>query len=206
MEVVLKDVKDVALVKSKQWINWSRDYETLIAPGVVLTFRLNTFERYKSKRVFAEIATNGIVTMETTTKETIQVGTVEFTAGECAGNPVVDYLSRTGKPVEQAVFFDNGGYSVLPDPKGEPFVLPNTGFSSACLHSISLLFFFFLVFSSSVTTPSSNVAYARISHDLNPIHVNPYFADFAELPDTITHGYVPFSACSLVLCQTFFVV
>lgn len=161
MEVVLKDTKDVALVKSKQWINWSTDYENLVAPGAVLTFRLNTFERYKSKKVFAEIATDGIVTIQTPTKETIQVGTVEFTAGECVGNPVVEYLNRSGKPVEQAVFFENGGYSVLPDPK---------------------------VFSSTVTTPSSNVAYARVSHDLNPIHVNPYFADFAELPDTITHG------------------
>jgi len=44
------------------------------------------------------------------------------------------------------------------------------------------------VFSSTVTTPTSNEAYARLSHDLNPIHVNPYFSDLAELPDTITHG------------------
>jgi fatty acid synthase subunit alpha, fungi type len=36
--------------------------------------------------------------------------------------------------------------------------------------------------------PFSNEPYSKISGDYNPIHVNPYFSDFASLPDTITHG------------------
>ena len=32
------------------------------------------------------------------------------------------------------------------------------------------------------------VMYAGASGDFNPIHINPYFADFAALPGTITHG------------------
>ena len=39
-----------------------------------------------------------------------------------------------------------------------------------------------------VQTPNSNEKYARISKDYNPIHVSPLFAEFAELPGTITHG------------------
>jgi len=39
-----------------------------------------------------------------------------------------------------------------------------------------------------VTAPKDNGPYAVASRDLNPIHVNPYIADLAELPTTITHG------------------
>ncbi|KAA8642645.1 uncharacterized protein ATNIH1004_011590 [Aspergillus tanneri] len=37
-------------------------------------------------------------------------------------------------------------------------------------------------------SPLSNEAYASVSGDFNPIHVSRIFADYAELPDTITHG------------------
>jgi len=36
--------------------------------------------------------------------------------------------------------------------------------------------------------PKTNLPYSTISGDFNPIHVNPYFSDFAQLPGTITHG------------------
>lgn len=39
-----------------------------------------------------------------------------------------------------------------------------------------------------VQIPSSNERYARVSKDYNPIHVSSLFADWAELPGTITHG------------------
>lgn len=40
----------------------------------------------------------------------------------------------------------------------------------------------------SLNTPLMNEPYSKISGDFNPIHVNPYFSDFASLPATITHG------------------
>ena len=36
--------------------------------------------------------------------------------------------------------------------------------------------------------PSTNEPYSKVSGDFNPIHMNPYFAAFASLPGTITHG------------------
>jgi fatty acid synthase subunit beta len=36
--------------------------------------------------------------------------------------------------------------------------------------------------------PSTNAPYSKVSGDYNPIHTNPYFATFASLPGTITHG------------------
>jgi acyl dehydratase len=35
---------------------------------------------------------------------------------------------------------------------------------------------------------STNEPYSKVSGDFNPIHMNPYFAAFASLPDIITHG------------------
>ncbi|KAJ7230480.1 MaoC like domain-containing protein [Mycena pura] len=34
----------------------------------------------------------------------------------------------------------------------------------------------------------TNEPYSAISGDFNPIHINPYFSDYASLPATITHG------------------
>jgi MaoC like domain len=36
--------------------------------------------------------------------------------------------------------------------------------------------------------PLTNEPYSKIFGEFNPIHVNPYFSDFASLPATITHG------------------
>jgi acyl dehydratase len=35
---------------------------------------------------------------------------------------------------------------------------------------------------------ATNEPYSKISGDFKPIHVNPYFSDYASLPGTITHG------------------
>ena len=37
-------------------------------------------------------------------------------------------------------------------------------------------------------SPLTNEPYSKVSGDFNPIHINPYFSDFASLPGTITHG------------------
>jgi fatty acid synthase subunit beta len=42
--------------------------------------------------------------------------------------------------------------------------------------------------SASFSAPVTNEPYSKISGDFNPIHINPYFSDFASLPATITHG------------------
>lgn len=40
----------------------------------------------------------------------------------------------------------------------------------------------------SFKAPLTNEPYSKFLGDFNPIHINPYFADFALLPATITHG------------------
>ncbi|KAJ3389073.1 3-oxoacyl-[acyl-carrier-protein] synthase, partial [Entophlyctis sp. JEL0112] len=155
----LGSVKEVVVLKSKTWINWNDDAPEIV-PGTTLIFHLDTFARNKSSATFSELKTTGSVQIRTT-RETYEIGRVHYEAQNCHGNVVLEYLQRIGSQIEQDVFFSGGGYSVLPDPK---------------------------VFPATVIAPTSNEAYAQASLDLNPIHVNPYFADLANLPGTITHG------------------
>lgn len=158
MQVHLATIKDVAVLRSKQWFVLddvaTTDNELL---GQTLTFRLHSLVRFKNRTVFSHVETRGQVLVELPTKEIIQVATVDYEAGESHGNPVIDYLERHGSSIEQPVNFEN------PIPLGGKTPLQ-------------------------LRAPASNETYARVSGDYNPIHVSRVFAAYANLPGTITHG------------------
>jgi fatty acid synthase subunit beta len=105
MQIHLVTSKDVAVLKSKEWFSVDEpDYELL---GQTLTFRLQSFIKFKNKTVFSSVETRGQVLMELPTKEIIQVASVEYEAGVSHGNPVIDYLERHGSSIEQPVNFEN---------------------------------------------------------------------------------------------------
>lgn len=83
------------------------------------------------------------------------------TVGASIGNPVTTYLQHHGVAQDQPILFD-GAYT-----------LTNANVPAT------------------FTTPATNEPYSQISGDYNPIHINPYFSDFASLPGIITHGLVP---------------
>jgi len=72
-----------------------------------LTFRLQSFVRYKNKTVFSSVETRGAVLVELPTKEVVQVASVDYEASDSHGNPVIDYLERNGSAIEQPVHFEN---------------------------------------------------------------------------------------------------
>ncbi|XXG94116.1 beta subunit of fatty acid synthetase [Hypoxylon texense] len=105
MQVHLDTSKDVAVLKSKDWIQFdNNDIELL---GQTLTFRLQSFYKFKNKTVFSSVETRGQVLLELPTKEIIQVASVDYEAGSSHGNPVVDYLERHGSSIEQPINFEN---------------------------------------------------------------------------------------------------
>ncbi|KAI1659991.1 beta subunit of fatty acid synthase [Daldinia decipiens] len=105
MQVHLDTSKDVAVLKSKDWIQFdSNDIELL---GQTLTFRLQSFYKFKNKTVYSSVETRGQVLLELPTKEIIQVASVDYEAGSSHGNPVVDYLARHGSSIEQPINFEN---------------------------------------------------------------------------------------------------
>ncbi|KAI1099397.1 beta subunit of fatty acid synthase [Jackrogersella minutella] len=105
MQVHLGTSKDVAVLKSKDWIQFDdNDIELL---GQTLTFRLQSFYKFKNKTVYSSVETSGQVLLELPTKEIIQVASVDYDAGLSHGNPVVDYLERHGSSIEQPINFEN---------------------------------------------------------------------------------------------------
>lgn len=103
--VHLASAKDVAVLCSKEW--FQLDDPSLDLLGKTLTFRTESFVRFKNKTVFSSVETEGQVLLELPTKEVIQVATVKYEAEESHGNPVIDYLERNGTPIEQPVKFEN---------------------------------------------------------------------------------------------------
>lgn len=149
---------DVAVLQNKDWFHWDDDTKPLQA-GTRLIFRVVSDSVYHDKTSFTSVEVKGHAYVRNQLKELIQVATIEYSAGRTFGNPVVAYLQRHGKAQGQPVLFENGGYTLT---------------SSAT--------------PSTFRAPSTNEPYSKISRDFNPIHVNPYFSDFANLPATITHG------------------
>lgn len=105
IQINFKTPKDLAVLRSKEWFQLENDEIELL--GQTLTFRTESFVRFKNKDIFSSVETTGQILLELPTKEIIQVGTVEYEAGESHGNPVIDYLQRNGKTIEQPVNFDN---------------------------------------------------------------------------------------------------
>jgi fatty acid synthase subunit beta len=105
MQVHLATSRDLAILKSKDWIQLDKDDSELL--GQTLTFRLQSFVKFKNETVYSNIHTQGQVELELPTKEIIQVATVDYEAGVSHGNPVLDYLKRFGTTIEQPVIFEN---------------------------------------------------------------------------------------------------
>ncbi|KAI1490976.1 beta subunit of fatty acid synthase [Biscogniauxia mediterranea] len=105
MQVHLATSKDIAVLKSKDWIQFDNNDKDLL--GQTLTFRLQSFVKFKNETVFSSVETRGQVLLELPTKEVIQIGSVDYEAGVSHGNPVIDYLERHGSSIEQPILFEN---------------------------------------------------------------------------------------------------
>jgi len=129
-----------------------------LSPGTKLIFRVQTEAAYKNKTTYSSVNVTGKVYVRDQLKTLIPVATVDYTNGISIGNPVTAYLQRHGVAQDQPVLFDS------------PYMLTNANLPAT------------------FTAPATNEPYSQTSGDYNPIHINPYFSDFASLPGTITHG------------------
>lgn len=129
-----------------------------LLPGTKLIFRVQSELAYKDKSTFSSVSVTGRVFVRDQLKALIPVATVDYTNGVSIGNPVTAYLQRHGQVQGTPVAFENA-YSLTSTSAPSTFVAPST-----------------------------NEPYSKVSGDFNPIHINPYFSDFASLPGTITHG------------------
>lgn len=156
--VEMKDESIIGVLQSKEWFQWDDDSKPL-KTGVSLIFRLKSEVSYKDKTRYSAVTVNGSVYVRDVLKNLVKVGTIEFESDNCQGNPIVAYLKRHGSSPDVIAPLSNEGYSLSTE-------------------SVSTTF----------STPLTNEPYSKVSGDFNPIHINPYFSDFASLPGTITHG------------------
>ncbi|KIJ66907.1 hypothetical protein HYDPIDRAFT_174219 [Hydnomerulius pinastri MD-312] len=134
------------------------DETQLPKAGTTLVFRVQSQVTFKDKTSYRDVSVTGDVFMRDQLKRLKKVASVEFNQEGCQGNPVVAYLQRHGVPEGRLTPLANDGYTMS--------------------SSVSTTF----------TAPLTNEPYSQVSGDFNPIHINPYFSDFASLPGTITHG------------------
>jgi len=133
--------------------------ESPLLAGTPLILCIQSQASFKDKAVCSSVSVTGDIFIHNLLKVLVKVGSVDFHQDDSQGNPVLAYLQRHDTPQGLNIPLSNGGYTVtIPD--------MNTSFKA----------------------PFTNEPYSEISGDFNPIHVNPYFSDFASLPATITHG------------------
>jgi len=107
---------------------------------------------------------SGDIFVKNQLKVPVKVGSVDFQQDDSQGNPVLAYVQRHGTPLGLTTPFAGEGYTLTNPETSIAFNAPLTN------------------------EPLTNEPYSKISGDFNPIHINPYFSDFASLPATITHG------------------
>lgn len=129
-----------------------------LTAGTRLIFRLRSEVTYKDKVNYRSVAVAGDVFVRGHLGRLVKVAYVDFERDESQGNPVAAYLQR------------HGSAKSAPIPlAGEYHLTSNT--NPSLYHA-----------------PTTNEPYSKVSGDFNPIHTNPYFAAYASLPGTITHG------------------
>jgi len=156
--VPLETDAQVGVLQSKEWFEWENESSPLLA-GTSLVFRIQSRVFFKDRTAYRNVSVSGDIFVRNQLKVLVKVGSVDFQQDDSQGNPVLAYLQRHGSPQGLTVPFANDGYTL-------------TNADSA----------------TTFNAPLTNEAYSKISGDFNPIHINPYFSDFASLPATITHG------------------
>lgn len=99
MELKLRSVKDVAVLKSKEWISFNEKADKHVQPGARLVFKVETFLRPKNDKELAYVRSQGTISIDLEDKESIEVGTVSYERDNVKGDALMAYLARHGTPL-----------------------------------------------------------------------------------------------------------
>ncbi|KAJ2872364.1 fatty acid synthase alpha subunit Lsd1 [Coemansia aciculifera] len=171
--IQLNTAEDVAALEAKEWFVYCENVSARVSTGLHVEFHLDSKYRFKSESVYSSISTIGRAFTTARLGRSVHIANVDFESGVSAKDPIVEYLRRHEAAPEVLLFDHDGHQLVSLDDAQKP----------------------------QATVPDSNWEYAKVSADGNPIHVNPYIADIAGLPGTITHGmWTSASTRALVEC------
>ncbi|KAJ2732821.1 fatty acid synthase alpha subunit Lsd1 [Coemansia sp. BCRC 34962] len=171
--IQLATANDVTALLAKEWFLPCDNTSAHLAPGSQVEFCLDSAYHFKSDDVYSRIVTTGRASILKPAVRPVHIANVHFECGTSAKDPVIEYLRRHEVP-STTPLSDGDGYSLVSS-RNQDLLL--------------------------VTVPDSNWEYAKVSADGNAIHTNPYIADVAGLPGTITHGlWTSASTRALVEC------
>lgn len=133
--------------------------EEALKPKTNLIFDVTSDVRFKDNSTFSSVNVTGTAYVRDFRDDLQVVGEIEYEADSVShGNPVIEYIKRIGGSSTGPIPLENG-YSLVTAATPAHF-----------------------------KAPATNEPYSQVSGDFNPIHINPYFSQFAALPSTITHG------------------
>jgi fatty acid synthase subunit beta len=157
-KVHLETPKHVAILQAKKWFKLEKADTELVGQTVV--FKLQTTATFSDVAGFASVETVGTVELELPIMMgVLRVASVKYVAGPSRGNPVLDYLNRTGSEIDHTVYLER------------PIPICDSNNNTLTINA-----------------PASNARYSRVSGDCNPVHTSRAFAEYVGLPGTITHG------------------
>ncbi|KAJ2489200.1 fatty acid synthase alpha subunit Lsd1 [Coemansia sp. RSA 2050] len=171
--IQLSTAHDIAVLMAKEWFVGYSGASAHLVPGSQVEFCLDSKYCFADHNLYSSISTTGCAFVRAPSGRLVHIANVSFECGVSAKDPVIEYLRRRQEPLG-ASLFSGGGYPLVPP------------------GNLKLL---------QVTVPDSNLAYARVSADGNPIHINTYVAEIAGLPGLITHGlWTSASTRALIEC------
>ncbi|KAJ2849446.1 fatty acid synthase alpha subunit Lsd1 [Coemansia erecta] len=169
--LVYKSAAEVTVLETKAWFYYLDSTDIHLSPMAEVEFVIDSKYMFMSDSTYSSISTTGQVFLKWRHGNPVYIANVDFQWGKAAADPVVEYLKRHSID-SRTVLFDDGGYTLVPLAGQNQMV---------------------------TLAPVCNNETACITGDYNPIHTNPYVADLAGLPDTITHGLWTSSAIRAVV-------
>ncbi|KAJ2453612.1 fatty acid synthase alpha subunit Lsd1 [Coemansia sp. RSA 2336] len=161
LTILLPTSTDVAILETKDWFCYRKDSRARLQPNMVYSVCLSSEYLFaKDSRFFSSIKVSGSIWAAPHCSNRAIIADIDFQWSTATENPVLEFLNRFQANVDTFMFSDGG----------RPLI------SSSNQHLAQ------------ITAPESNLNYGHLSGDANPIHFNPYIADYAGNPDTITHG------------------
>ena len=105
ISLTVRSTKLQALLRGREWCLLDDDSADL--NGEQLRFEPETHYTYAGKNLISSLEVSGRILSTSTQRGSKQIGSIDYRAGRCAGNPVTDFLSRWGSPLEELIRLKN---------------------------------------------------------------------------------------------------
>ena len=105
MSLDVRSNKMQALLRGQEWFILDDDSEDLV--GELLRFEPKTRLTYAGKDTIDSLEVSGKIYSASVQGHPKQVGSIDYAAGRCVGNPVTDFLNRWGSPLDEITKLKN---------------------------------------------------------------------------------------------------